>query len=521
MTTFTHKRNISYWMLAVLVISIPALVVFLMVGVVMNASLSDYIPFHNDSIYYWRQALTFSEVGFSGGHYNRAELSAPSGSRFYFHGPLYPMLYGTIASVFSWYPHSAVVVDVIVIMLAMTFVIVTLRLTRLQLVMFGLTIATYWSLNTYLLTSTQEVLHHAAALIFGVIFYRLLRLEGRTSRRESLLVILFLLFVGQLRPTWALLAFPYLILKNQNTKHGFWVASAQTLLIFAVTFGVFSFNSAPFTSNFVTSFLSTLPVSFGDALTLLLENVRTNLEQMGAGNPLYIILRFELLIFMLISGLLWTLRLSGQTCPLPRLLRSFTPREWFLHFTVLSSGFGFQLLVYATGDQREYRALAPFLLFCFLLLLAFSRFKVLLIFVLLNALLLPLYVALFIRDWGIQFQYDQVAIAEFQHVTAATLLYDSHTGSGWCNTVMFRFPVPESPFNDFPPELLVTAPPGMGISYFLAEDVVPYLSDRPIKSKYLLLRPEDEALFGGALNVELLTETSIGNLYRNLDAVCP
>jgi hypothetical protein len=62
-------------------------------------------------------------------------------------------------------------------------------------------------------------------------------------------------------------------------------------------------------------------------------------------------------------------------------------------------------------------------------------------------------------------------------------------------------------------------PPGIGLSLFIQVDD-PNLT---FKSRYILLNDEDNALLqqrDHSPRLELLTHTSIGHLYLNLDAEC-
>lgn len=519
MMTSTPKRNLSYWLLAALVVMIPTLMLLFILRFVVGASLTEYIPFHNDPIFYWHQTLTFSQVGFNGGYYTVSELSAASGSRFYFHGPLFPMIYGTIGRVFGWYPYSSVIIDLVVITAALAFFILAAKPTRPQLIFFGLIVATAWTLNTYLISNMQEVLHHAVALVMAVIFIRALKADGQVKRGEVIAVVIFVLFVAQLRPTWSIMTLPYFLLIFGKSRRGVLASFVASGVLVLASLALFSYNSAPYPSNFSFQLLDMLRKSPLDALNMLLENLGKNIRGFGGGNHLNIFLRYELLALLLILLIVWFFNWRGTSRRLPSILRGFKQRELQTHIIVLGVMFLFQMFIYEVSGNKDTRAQSPFLLFSFVLLIMFMRFRLLFLFFLINLLLLPFFVVLYQVDWGIQFQYNRELIADFAEDTRGLIVYDPNAPSGWCNTVLMRMyrEGEDDRVYVLHPELMMTAEAGIGVSFFLSPEINRY----PLKSKYLLLKPSDLAELGDRVHVELLAETAIGNLYRNLDADCP
>ena len=97
------------------VAGVPVLVVTL-VHHFFGVPLSAYRPIINDEVAYWHQALTFTRAGFNGGYYTLGEVTNPSGlTPFGPHGPGFAVLYGTAGSLFGWYRHSVVILNLIAI----------------------------------------------------------------------------------------------------------------------------------------------------------------------------------------------------------------------------------------------------------------------------------------------------------------------------------------------------------------------------------------------------------------------
>ncbi|MEP7289254.1 MAG: hypothetical protein ABI947_26175 [Chloroflexota bacterium] len=118
--------------------------------------------------------------------------------------------------------------------------------------------------------------------------------------------------------------------------------------------------------------------------------------------------------------------------------------------------------------------------------------------------------------WSSEFTYSRQSIATFQTATEPLLIYDPHATNAWCNTVLTR--IGKHDGFRFPPELFLSAPSGIGISYYM--DTVPEGLVLPPRSKYLLLTDEAYQLIADKLHVQPLLSTNVGTLYYNLDSGC-
>src|SRR5467141_2945707 len=96
------------WTWAIGVAALPAVEVSILLYVFFRRRLLDHIPgVINDAIDYWLEAQAFRYAGFHGGYFTIDERPAPwSFSHFGSHGPLFPMIHGTLGRLFGWHPYS-------------------------------------------------------------------------------------------------------------------------------------------------------------------------------------------------------------------------------------------------------------------------------------------------------------------------------------------------------------------------------------------------------------------------------
>src|SRR5262249_54396437 len=144
---------------------------FLLLGSI-GGNLASYMPSYratyNDSMLYWREAYTFSQVGFNGGFYTTNELPARLGFiHFYVYGPVYPIVYGTIGRLFGWYYATPVIINLALIGLAIAAFTIITRPDRRQLLLAGALFATFWPILLFLLSNMQESYQQALAILLG------------------------------------------------------------------------------------------------------------------------------------------------------------------------------------------------------------------------------------------------------------------------------------------------------------------------------------------------------------------
>ena len=162
----------------------PGALTLLFVRLLIDRPLRAFVPNRwNDSVGYWHQIKSFSRVGFACGQYGWNETGAPIGALHYdVHGPLFPMLYGSLASVFGWAPWSAFLYNWAIVAAGVVIFGALTSLTPRQLLLLGGVVCCSWTLPLYLLSPNQEPVHVAAAFVFAGVFGRLLFTSRDLSR---------------------------------------------------------------------------------------------------------------------------------------------------------------------------------------------------------------------------------------------------------------------------------------------------------------------------------------------------
>ncbi|MBI5669444.1 MAG: hypothetical protein HZC41_15680 [Chloroflexi bacterium] len=493
--------------LALIVPALPLLITLVLLRFVLRGDLNQYVPsYHttyNDAIYYWRQAFTFSQVGFNGGYYTIYELPAlATFSHYYVHGLAYPALYGSIGRVFGWYPQSAVVINLALVTFTLYFWVYWLKPNRDQLIILGAAIATFWPLHHYLVSNMQESLQHAIAILVAYAFYRVLTVEAITPRVKWAFAAL-LLVASLFRFTWSFLLLPLFLLSHHQTIRSA-IRSMLLAGILIVASGViFFYFSAPYPINFVSQWLQTMRGSLAEGTTLFVQHLSANISDIVAGSWLEIGQRLQIIVLIGLSvwGLVLRRRFSG-----------WTRNEARFHLLNLGLLLLIQLAFYDMQYWRDFRVLAAHLLVSVLLLVAFKRYWLVGLFVASNLLLARPFLTAY-RTWdSSQFHVLQERIDGFRTATNGLIEYSPGEANSWCNTLLMEVP----PFSlEFYPEIMAL-PPGIGVSFFMS----PERQQLPPQSKYLLLSPETGTLWSSRLNIQFLLETQVGKLYLNLDSGC-
>ena len=209
----THRVVIAYGLVravvgrgaAVLlcVAGVPVLVLAL-VHHFFGVPLSAYRPVFNDEVAYWHQALTFSRAGFNGGYYTLGEVTNPSGlTPFGPHGPGYAVLYGAAGSIFGWYRHTAVILNLIAIGAAAWTWVTLSRASIPRLLLAAAMLLTFWHLLFWAPSGMQESLHHAGAITLAGCFAAVLG----PYRRWWVVAFgwMTLVVLAFIRPSWLIL----------------------------------------------------------------------------------------------------------------------------------------------------------------------------------------------------------------------------------------------------------------------------------------------------------------------------
>ena len=492
-----------------------------------DARLTDFVPHYYplDDLFYWRQIDTFHAAGFNGGYFATDELAAPAEwSHFGAHGPLYPVIYGTIASLTGWEPYYPVLFNLGFLTLALLGAAWALRLDTRQLMFAGLLTATSWPVLFYVLSGMQESLHQSLALGFVVLFAVMIRCGPDLAWWAKVLLLAGIVVLSLIRMTWVFLALPFLLLSLRRVTPRVVIgALAGTMLLTLIVIGLTGgYLYSPYHANFMYELQTGVSDRLAEdgplaaletGIDLVGRNIGHNLDFFTDGVTLEIGQRVQFVALIVAFGvwagwLYWRLRRAPQADTETSDRRTDRALAWFSAYN-LAAILLINLVLYLMAAWRDYRVLAPHMLLTAWLLLAFGRYRWVTLIIATNLLMIVAFKDQYAAYGRVYLSHDRASIAAFEDATGDYLVYDPDAPSAWCNTLLINYR------RSFQPAL-IGMDSGIGVSYFAVLSEL----ELPIKSRYVLLRPRDYGVLGEAANLDLLTSTSLGDLYLNRDADC-
>lgn len=518
-TTWASHGRVRAWMWAAGLSALPAIEISILLYAFFRRSLLDHVPaVSNDAIDYWLEAQAFQYAGFRGGYFTVDEMPAPASfSHFGTHGPLFPIILGSLGRLLSWHRWSIPVFQLAVVAAALLFFARRAPRDGRGPVLIPLCLATFWPALLLLPTSLQEGLHIAVAVFLA----GALRgpLDGRNVSGSMRATVLGVLATACLmRPSWGLLLPTAMVLLLGDAS---WrrraVAAAAGVALWAVLVAAFAYTKAPYgREEFVFVKIARLDQRASALVTRTEVNARRFVR---AGTALEVRSRMLVLGLALAAGAVAS--------------RARPRRELVFHAYNLGSILLATLFTYVYGLWGDYRVFAAHLLLT-VLLLATSQMEVarrLAVLVLLAQVgSIGPFVDAF-RAFGESYRHDPARIEAFGAAARRALVFDAKQDP-WCNTLVSVNP----PY--FYPEM-VTLPPGLGVTMFFGTGG----ARRPaLRSRYVLLDPDHPRRWSlGApdvtrvgpdhvrvtvagwpsLDLRPLASTPVGQLYQNLDAHCP
>jgi hypothetical protein len=482
------------------VAGVPVLVNIL-VHVFFGAPLSAYRPIINDEVAYWHQALTFTRAGLDGGYYTLGEVTNPSGlTPFGPHGPGFAVLYGTAGSLFGWYRHSAIVLNLLAIGTAAWIWASLTRASIPRLLLGAVMLLTFWHMLFWAPTGMQESLHHAGAIAMAGCFAAVL---GPYRRGWIIafgsVVLAVLAFV---RPSWLILFPLWAIAATRSSSRRMATAGLAASIVFGtVILFAYSRMTAPYDEGFF--FLRAASLSLG--LQALVEHVTDNVRRLGMPDqfhPIELLERYQYGALLLATTTaavvaMWRRRQTAHVTP---------------HFAIAASALALalasMLLMYQFTNVAEHRVLSAFLLFgTMLCIVAPGRLgPVLAAGIVIVSVVSARTSMVEIEDsWRDRFVWDRRPVYQLEYALKPTVVYH-RDASRWCNTLLT---------SQYPPQL-IGVPAGIGVSVVRK----PERMTLPPRSRYLLLDPDVRAAFTGPLNLETIATLPYGTLYVNRDARC-
>lgn len=504
------KSDFVRRLLIVLVLLTPALATYGLISVLASAAISSFVPTASDEVSYWREMLAFREVGLAGGYHSYEEQPPPSADfvRFGFHGPAFPVLYGMLYRLLGRAPYWGIVLNVALLTAALGLFIYGVKPDARQLLMVNAVLITFWPMLLYITTWMQEGVRQAIAIVLSVIFYRLLAADRSPPLRLGYLALVLVLIASLFNPAWSFMALPVFAFYERRTLRGVLIAAAKTAAIVLAMFALFSWWSAPYYANEYSSavnvaraFSGSLSRGLLSALGIVLENAI--LFRRSSLNGLEVLQRFQALLLLALAALggLSMLKARKSDDP-PEALK-----EPLFHLFNLAFPLAFTFFLYT--PSVDYRPLAAHLLISLFLLIACRRFWLVGLIVGSSALFAPNFAFMY-RQWPAA-NFDAARHREFevaQDSLDKIVSFDSNQDA-WCNTLL-------SAASPFSPLEAAAIPPGIGYSVTLHPDRL----QLPIKSKYVLVDPDNQRLPVEQMHLELLKSTPVGDLYLNLDAPC-
>lgn len=485
-------------------------------------TLADFAPFYSDEIFYWHQTWTFSRVGFGGGYYTLHEIPARLDFfRFYVHGPMFPLLYGSIGALVGWYPATGVLISSIVLTAATGFFAAVSGLRGKRMILAAVFLITLSSFMLHIPSNMQESLHHAIAIVLAGVFYRLMSAEHPLPRWMMVTFFCFIVLVSLLRITWSLLLLPFALLSfHQLSVRKALVSLVLVGSVMGVLFLITS-SWASFYPNVMAGCMQELAAgAYGTALWLLVENVRYNFGFVHEGSLLEVAQRYEVLLLFAATAatdVLILVKHVRDEGPVSRWQNAMFP---FFHVFNLGTIFVFNAVFYDMYNWRDYRLFAPYIIMTVLVFIASGRNTwVVKVIIITNILLFSFF-------WD---EYTFIHEPNFTAQPNITELRDDfndllHYEEGqdpWCNSLLWAASFSDTHFGLFP-----AIPPGIGISFITKDKDLEfpwkarYARDiaLPLKSRYVVIDPYKKVLPKDVTGLRYLGDAPPYKVYVNTHA---
>ncbi|MBN2400147.1 MAG: hypothetical protein JXI33_07380 [Candidatus Aminicenantes bacterium] len=491
--------KISYFILCLIVILIPLLSTCTLVTFGMNKQLLNFTPQWSDEIFYWHQAATFRVAGFNGGYYTINEQPAAIPFfHFYSHGPVYPILIGTLGRIFGWKINYAPFWNIAFLTLALAWFITTVKPDRLQLLLIGLVMLTFWPIQLYMVTNMRVVIFSSIAIVIAAFFHKTISEPKNTTR---LYLIMFCLTIGLMtlfQISWALLFLPYLLLIRKRIQLSLGQATTFALIVIVISYFIYDQIIAPY-PYFTSDLMTALKVSWYQGLKVFIHHSANNIRNFfnPSHHPLWLMLRAQMLLVITGSSyLMW--KQHNQEATVQESIVVLTNGGLLLLEAIL---------FFDIFSWRDYRLFAPVLLMIIFLFVARKRFFLVTLMLLANLALLPSFLPTYNKLIRGAFPEDRTAVEAFSKQIVPVIKYDANK-DGWYNTLLAPLPIAVN-------RLMLGVPAGIGISWFTNPDEL-----SQIKSRYLLLDNKTYTAMKKHVGLEFKLSTTVGDLYINRSSEC-
>jgi hypothetical protein len=279
----SRRRQLTYALSVGLLLCAPAIGFY--AGLVyFGYTLNQFTPaVPNDQVVYFLSAQAFHKAGFNAGYFTMDEEPArASFSHFDPHGPMFPMLYGTLARCVGLSYTSGPIFNVVLLSAALAAWCLLVRPGQALVLWTAVLFLTYWPYYACVYSWMQETTHLAIAVVLAGIFTALLNrrpYSGSVSFRTA--AVVFVCAAAMLRISWALMLPPLciLFLRRLTWKSIVVVSTASAAGILALM-SAFHWICAPY-SNVPTAFMMNKLVTLNVDPAVVLQLVWSNLERLG------------------------------------------------------------------------------------------------------------------------------------------------------------------------------------------------------------------------------------------------
>lgn len=493
---FNKHSKIVTILLALFVISTPVIVTYCLVTFQLEKHVSDFVPQWSDGLYNWHQINTFREAGFNGGYYTLNEKNAPSSFfRFYCHGPVFPIIIGTLSLLIGWNFNSILFINLIWLMLSVALFIICLKPDKLQLILLGLFIATFWPIHIYMASTMRQVFFDGGLIIVATLFYVITK-STNISHKHLILLLVSIAILSLLKISNAILFVPLVFIGQKKYRYSFRGSILISLLVLFVFCMITYFIYAPYQFRYSNTLQARFSQSFHEGAIYLILNIKQNMFRLFnyKNNPLWIVLRVQLLLSIFISCFfLWYKQRNKNDV-----------QYWLIILFISVGTLGGTIVLYILDAWRDYRLFAPIVLMIALLFISHKKYILVSLIIIGNIICTPVFLKNYVKLMQNAFPSTQIveSIHTFSDQISPVLAYDKYA-SAWDNTLLTSSTIAQR-------REIMGVPPGIGISWFGSPD---QLED--IKSKYLLLDTNNYLLLNKKMKLEFLVSTSIGDLYLN------
>lgn len=480
------------------IILMPWLLTLILTGVILKSNLMKYHPAWSDEVIYWQEIATFKEVGFKGGYFSIGEnVAASPFSHFGTHGPVFPVLYGSMGRILGWTRTSGPVINLIVVSLALMILLLLNKPGKIQSIFILLTLVFAYPLLLYLPTTMQEGLIQAFAIVLAVFIIRL-----SSSKPAGLALKIFaaavLTAACLLKITFVLAAFPIFFLLRSKRSTGWFILSSVTAVLFCLgMYGIFTYWTGP-SPDWMFHDLAAAHAPLNEVVTTVLKyagkNLGNYLSLSGTNQTIETVFNYQYLAMIIICAVL----LRKQKTLLVSTL------------FVLASTLVITILFYDVRWFCGYRTLAPFLLMA-MLVLAFCVERIpvrglYLVFLITNLLAAGVFLRTYREIHPDQFADEWDPEMKVYSAGFSQLRYDPDADA-WCNSIAGISPSGEN---------IGSIQPGLGIN--LLFDYPGHIER--IRSHYLFMPVEYLKDFGLADSCQVIQEAEGNVICERTDDGC-